>query len=463
MQVAAERLEKFYARMRLEEADVILHFGWSELCAGVLSKRVKKTARVIVFEPDEKRLEPFTDSRFEFVIGTNVATFFENWGLGNYGETDQFLWIELPAVSSRYSATAEALKRRFRTHLRDRAANLLTHFQNGEKYFENAIGNFKFQDAADAGRLFSRFVGVPLVIVSAGPSLDRNIQELADFENRCFILSVDTALRPLLSAGIRPHAVITADPTEMNAQHVVGRMPLETYLIAEQAVHPSALAAASRRFLFGLGLFPDPLFGKFRFRKSRVDAWGSVATSALDLACRMGANPIIFAGQDFAYSWDREYASNTIYHGNYFDVRESGTVRERDIYGNEVRTTENLVAYRDYFVRRIKQAGGVRFINATEGGILAQSVDILSLRAALQECAQSVIDVEQTLQWCHVPSKPATDALLHLSNVLKTRRTDCDCLHGFLELTAKEHLLRQNDAEIEKKILWGLQWLQSQR
>src|SRR6185436_13024949 len=142
----------------------------------------------------------------------------------------------------------------------------------------------------------------------------------------------------LLAAGIQPHAVIVADPSEMNAQHVIGVLPRETYLIAEQAVHPSALEAASRRFLFGLGLFPDQLFGKFRFRKSRVDAWGSVATSALDLACRMGANPVIFAGQDFAYSWDQEYASNTIYQGNYFDVLESGKTRQPDIHGNEVHT-----------------------------------------------------------------------------------------------------------------------------
>jgi hypothetical protein len=247
----------------------------------------------------------------------------------------------------------------------------------------------------------------------------------------------------------------------MNAQHTAGIMPEGTYLIAEQAVHSSVLEGVPRRFLFGLGLFPDPLFGKFRFRKSRVDAWGSVATSALDLACRMGANPIIFAGQDFAYSWDQEYASNTIYQGNYFDVLESGKVQQPDLHGNEVHTTENLVAYRDYFVRRIKLATGIRFINATEGGILTQAVEILPLRAALTQCAQSPIDVEQTLQWCHVPSKPALDALLHLSNVLKTRRTDCDCLNGFLELTAKEHLLKKNEAEIEKKILWGRECLQS--
>jgi hypothetical protein len=299
------------------------------------------------------------------------------------------------------------------------------------------------------------------VIVSAGPSLDRNIGDLAGARDRCFILSVDTALRPLLAAGITPHAVIIADPSELNAQHVIGAMPESTYLVAEQAVHPSALQAATRRFLFGLGLFPDQLFAKFGFGKSRVEAWGSVATTALDLACRMGANPIIFVGQDFAYSWNRDYASNTIYHGNHFDIAESGKVRSPDVWGNEVYTTENLIAYRDFFVRRMKRAPGIRFINSTEGGILTQGAEIFRLKDALGQCAIRRVDVARMLRDYHRCSQPSTDALRHLEQVLNFRRTDCDCLHGFLDLTAKEHLLRRNDLEIENRIQWGLQWMHS--
>jgi hypothetical protein len=78
-----------------------------------------------------------------------------------------------------------------------------------------------------------------LIIVSAGPSLDRNIHELRGLLDRCFVLSVDTALRPLLAAGVVPHAVLIADPTELNARHVVGVMPDSVYLIAEQAVNAS--------------------------------------------------------------------------------------------------------------------------------------------------------------------------------------------------------------------------------
>src|SRR5947207_12101996 len=139
--------------------------------------------------------------------------------------------MEWPAALREHAALAELLRLQLKQYLRDRAANLLTHFQRGERYFQNAVRNFRYQRDADAGLLFGRFRNVPLVIVSAGPSLDLNIEELRGIEDRCFILSVDTALRPLLAAGVTPHAVITADPSEMNARHVAGVMPLSTYLI----------------------------------------------------------------------------------------------------------------------------------------------------------------------------------------------------------------------------------------
>jgi hypothetical protein len=460
---------KFYSGFQLEQADVILHFGWGlGYCGDVLLKRMKPGARVIVFEPDADLYKlsgaesgihnALHDRRIQFVVGDRVRHFFDEWPLGNCQETDRFLWIEWPAALRDHGSLAELLRLQLKQYIRDRAANLLTHFQRGERYFENAIRNFNYQRDADAGCLFGRFRDVPLVLVSAGPSLDLNIQELRGTENRCFILSVDTALRPLLAAGIKPHAVITADPSELNARHITGVMPESTYLIAEQAVQQVALASATKRFLFSLGLFPDSLLAKFGFGKTRLEAWGSVATTALDLACRMGANPIIFAGQDFAYSWDRDYASHTMYHGRTFVVTQAATIQRPDLWGNDVHTTENFVAYRDFFVRRMKQSPGVRFINGTEGGILREGTQVLHLRKAIGELRTQTADIAGILADCCRPSKtpghPAL-AVAHLRQALKSQDGRCDCLNGFLELTAKEHLLHKNDIEIENKVSWG--------
>jgi hypothetical protein len=367
------------------------------------------------------------------------------------------LWIDWPPAVRSGTAIADLLKSKFQKYLRDRAANLLTHFKNGAKYFENAIANFEFQQSPDAGCLFDRFRSIPVLIVSAGPSLDRNIRHLRGIEDRYFILAVDTAIRPLLAAGVTPHAAIIADPSELNARHVTGAIPQSTCLIAEQAVDPSALRAASRRFLFGLGLFPDTLFGKFGFGKSRLDVWGSVATAALDMACRMGANPIIFAGQDFAFSDGRDYAANTIYHGIPFSAEESGPLQEPDIFGQPVRTTENLIAYRDFFTRKMQRSAGIRFINATEGGILKEGVEILSLKDALQHVSPRRVDIPGRLGSNGRGRKPSIAALRHLAEILDSRIEGCGCLSAFLNLVAKEAVLKNDAAALETKISWGIE------
>jgi hypothetical protein len=176
----------------------------------------------------------------------------------------------------------------------------------------------------------------------------------------------------------------------------------------------------------------------------------------------MEANPIIFTGQDCAYSWNRNYVRHTIFDGDPFDVTEQRT-RASDIWGRKVWTNENLIAYRDFFVRKIRQTSGVRFINATEGGILSEEVEILSLRDAVFQCCRESVDISGILGRAHSPQLrtqspgrlAAIPAIDHLRHVLETRDSGCGCLGGYLELTAKEALLKGDDEGVNRSILSG--------
>ena len=52
---------------------------------------------------------------------------------------------------------------------------------------------------------------VPAFVVSAGPSLNKNIKELRRAKNKSFIIAVDTAVKPLLQEGIVPDMFATLD------------------------------------------------------------------------------------------------------------------------------------------------------------------------------------------------------------------------------------------------------------
>ena len=126
-----------------------------------------------------------------------------------------------------------------------------------------------------------------------------------------------------------------------------------------------------------------------------------------------------------------------------------------DIWGREIPTTENLIAYRDFFVRRIRQASGRRFINATEGGIRTEAVEILSLRDACSQACSKGIQIRFPVAERPPAAQPRVRAISHLAEVLSSRTRACKCLDEFLELTAKEALLLHDDDAVNRSILSG--------
>jgi hypothetical protein len=257
------------------------------------------------------------------------------------------------------------------------------------RYLLNTLRNLPvIARSADAGALFGAFPGVPGIVISAGPSLDRNVEELAAVAGRALLIAVDTALRPLLSAGIRPDLVVAVDPSESNARHLRDLPDTgSTHLVAEGSVAPEAFREfGDRVFTFKVSdHHPWPWLGQHGLGRATLKAWGSVATSAFDLAVECGCNPIVFIGQDLAYSDRAPYCRGTRYEEDWADAVADGVslpdvwranrerqsiVEEPDIFGRPVETTASLVAFRDWLAAQISARPDRRFINATGAGIL---------------------------------------------------------------------------------------------
>lgn len=52
---------------------------------------------------------------------------------------------------------------------------------------------------------------VPTIVVSAGPSLNKNIEDLRAAQGKANIIATDTAMKPLLNAGIIPNLFVVVD------------------------------------------------------------------------------------------------------------------------------------------------------------------------------------------------------------------------------------------------------------
>jgi hypothetical protein len=269
-----------------------------------------------------------------------------------------------------------------------------------EAFLDNFISNVHKAAQAPGVVFFSRlFAGVPAVVVSAGPSLDKNIHELRGCEENALILSTDTALKPLLAAGIDPHFVLTGDPSHINYLHLKGAPIQKALVVAEASSYPGVFDEFAGKIVSctfensSLRSLSDLLGNKGSLR-----AWGSVATMALDFALLLECDPVIFVGQDLAHTDGRIYCTGTCFDDEWFaDVnnreewaRKLETLRSsrrtvvlEDIFGKPIESTDKLIAYWNWMIKSFQDHLRVRFINATEGGILKDHVMVASLRESL--------------------------------------------------------------------------------
>ncbi len=233
------------------------------------------------------------------------------------------------------------------------------------------------------------FPGTPAIVVAAGPSLDANLSEIRRNRGNAVVIAVDTALRPLLSAGVEPDLVVAVDPSESNANHLVDLPACEfTFLVAEGSLDPEALVHFSgRTFFFKVAdHHPWPWLRAAGIERGRLRAWGSVLTTGFDLALTMGCSPIVFAGADLAFTGGRPYARGTSYEevwsrelawGRSLDdvfndrVAHWPMAVERSVDGCDVRTAPHLRSFRDWIVTEAAAFADRTIVNATPGGILA--------------------------------------------------------------------------------------------
>ncbi len=257
-----------------------------------------------------------------------------------------------------------------------------------------------------------RFAGYPAIIVSAGPSLRKNIDRLADARGRAVVCAVQTVLRSLLEHGIRPDFVTSLDYHPVSGHYFEGLEGVDDiHLVAEPKVTwhvtdnyhgpMSLLDNEFARLIVGDDLAPH----------DRLPPGATVAHLALYLAAYMGCDPIILVGQDLAYTGHVYYVPGVEMHRtwrseiNRFNTLETKEwerlVRSRkmlrktvDNAGNEIYTDELLFTYLEQFEKDIA-ASGARVINATEGGARIRGTEVMALHGALETHAQRPIPPER--------------------------------------------------------------------
>ena len=242
---------------------------------------------------------------------------------------------------------------------------------------------------------------IPGILVAAGPSLNKNIQELKKAKGKAFIIAVDTAIKPLLKAGIVPDmfAIIDAQkPLDLVKIEAAREIPLVSTLNASPEVLDYH---TGMKFFYDEGYqFAERIFLKSGKKIGDVSCGGSVANMAFSLLYKIGIDTIIMVGQDLAFTDNKSHAD-----GTFRDViEETDTSNFRMVEGNyedKVPTRPDFKAFIDWYDMYIEGCKGhrenFRVINATEGGARIKNTEIMTLREAIEKECKEDIDIRGCL------------------------------------------------------------------
>ena len=232
---------------------------------------------------------------------------------------------------------------------------------------------------------------IPAIVVSAGPSLNKNIQELKKAKNKAFIVAVDTAVKPLVKAGILPDLYVIVDglkPVELLDFPEAREIPLMPSLSSARAV--LAQHTGKKFFYFEGNMLGFNLMAMNGISFSSVSCGGSVACSAFSLVYKLGFSTIILVGQDLAMTGNKTHADGTFKE----KMDEIDTSRCLMVEGNceeKVPTRGDFKRYLDWFNYYIEGCEDIHVINATEGGAKIQNTEIMTLKDAIaRECKREV-------------------------------------------------------------------------
>jgi|GEM_PF-1434637 len=258
---------------------------------------------------------------------------------------------------------------------------------------------------------------LPLVIISPGPSLDKNIAHLKHLKNKAILLAPVQTVMALQKHNIVPDIVMIADPSDM------------LYLV--DGYDMSEVSAV----LIGVSCHPE-FYKRYQDKiisfnvNGPIDAWmsnifddtvingacGSVSSMAFFLGTLMQCNPMILVGQDLSFSGKKQYskgavdgAMNVVFDkkANQFTYKNIHSALDEifkensphayvgslttlpGYYGGTVQSKPDYAMFHTEFERIAEANLGfvppTRLFNCTEGGAYIQGFEHVPLLEAIKE------------------------------------------------------------------------------
>lgn len=224
------------------------------------------------------------------------------------------------------------------------------------------------------GGMINKYKNKPIIIVSAGPSLNKNKHLLENLKGKALIFAVGPAVKSLLRANVKPDMFCIIDPSILTYKQIEGIEDLDIPFIYLDTANEYTVSKYN-----GPKYVISNKANGGTSNKELIEMGGSVATAIMDMAIKFGGNPIVFVGQDLAYVDNRHHAEGNMY-GKSEVVKSLPNMRKvKGQNGELLDTTLALLSYKHWIENKISDNTNIEFVNATEGGALIEGCKNMKL------------------------------------------------------------------------------------
>jgi len=290
---------------------------------------------------------------------------------------------------------------------KDSLASEFMRFSGG--FYKNYYSNLSLLPEAFHGvKLFDCFKRVPAIICGAGPSLNKNIDQLKGLSNNALVFAGGSSLNALNYKGIQASFGAGIDPNPPQYDRLIKNFSYELpfFYRGRMLYEACKLIHGPHLYLNGAGgYFISEWFEENLDMEGEViDEGYNVVNFTVEIARYLGCDPIIFVGMDLAFSELQTYADGIVKNTSVDEkkiVEEKGmsnaAFQRYDVFGKPTYTLWKWVTESDWIGKYAKEHPEITFVNATEGGIGFPGVPNLLLSGVQEKYLTKEYDLKQRI------------------------------------------------------------------
>jgi len=375
-------------------------------------------------------------------------------------QRDAFQTIAWNSYKKKTACVASPAYKQYRQPLFDQLFNELIVLQQdvssvldefltfGESQLHNFGRNlFYWRNSRSANSLYGKFKGYPAIVVAAGPSLDRHIDELKNLSSQALILSGGSSMNALLQAGIMPHFGASVDPNPMQYLRLRQAQPFALPIFYRSRALYEALMFQKGPLFYVRGGDGYPIIEWFEdqlgVQGEALDGGNSVSNMLVEIAYELGCSPIIMVGYDLSYTNDKRYPESI---SEALAAQESLSISEKanlietiSSSGKPLQTEAKWITEAKWLETFQKRHPKCQLLNTALNGLPLQGITTVSLKEAIQTYCTKQLDIDSLV---HLNIEEAPKIQFTNEDLSKTIHTISDSL----QITQK--LLTQLSAEL---------------